>query len=322
MRITTAIRKTLPVLLLSVLALLSSCTAARGENEKIEVVATLFPQYDLARTIGGDLAEVTMLLPYGSESHTYDPSIRDVTLVAASDIFIYTGAQLEKWAVTLSENAAEEGCLVLDVSNGITLLEGVDENTDDHAEGSAHNDSHSHDYDGHIWTDPDNAIIMANSICDAYVSLDPDNADYYKENTSELTEQLKALSDELCELSREYDGRTIYFGGRFAFRYMFDRCGFNYRSPYRGCAEDSEPSIRAITEIAEEMKRDGAGYIFREEMSEGKIALGLAEETGAELITLHSCHNLSADEAKAGETYVSIMERNLDSLRKVLSDKQ
>ena len=62
------------------------------------------------------------------------------------------------------------------------------------------------------------------------------------------------------------------------------------------------------------MKSEGAKYIFTEEMSEGKIAKSIAEETGAKTLVLHSCHNLSKEEAENAESFVSVMNKNVDNL--------
>ncbi len=305
--------------LLALLPTFCSCGIARNDDGKLSVVATLFPQYDFAQAIGGERATVTMLLPFGSESHTYDPSIKDITLVSNADMFVYTGESLERWAAELVENTADSGCAVLDLSEGISLLEGAGEDVHGH-NGEAEKSEHAHDFDGHIWTSPENAIVMAESIRDAYISLDPEGEDYYTDNAEGLIKQLRALSERLEKLSEIYDGRTVYFGGRFAFLYMFEEYGFNYKSPYHGCGEESEPSIRVIAEISDSMKKDDAKYILCEEMSEGKIASALASETGATVLLLHSCHNLSLDEASAGETYISLMNKNIENLERVLTE--
>ncbi len=311
--------KTLQILILSLLLAFCACSCEenlqKSENGKIKVVTTLFPQYDFASTIGAGRAEVVKLLPWGAESHTYDPSVGDIAKIADADMFIYTGKDMEKWAAAILENAGNESVLVVDLSQNITLLEG----TQNHADERGNN--HTHDYDAHVWTSPDNAKIMVDDILSAYCDLDSENADYYRSNANALKSEIDALSKRLKELSESYDGRTLWFGGRFAFRYMFEQYGFSYRSPYLGCGEEAEPSIKTVTDIISQMKDSGAEYIFFEEMSDGKIAKSIAEETGAELLLLHSCHNLSKDEAKAGESYISIMRKNIENLALAIGEK-
>lgn len=299
------------------LLLCSLCGCKGGEERtspKLKVVTTLFPQYDFARTIGGDRAEVIKLLPNGGESHTYDPSVKDITEISTADIFLYTGEHMEAWAGELIKSVDSDSVDVVDLSKGIELMSISDEGGHDHTL----ENSHSHDFDVHIWTSPKNAKIMVDTILEAFCFADSDNADYYTQNADALKRELEELDYALSELSENYDKRTLYFGGRFAFLYMFRQYGFNYRTPYRGCGEESEPGIKVIADIVSEMKSLGAQYIFCEEMSQGKIAKGIAEETGAKLLVLHSCHNISKSEDDSGETYISLMKKNIDNLKLAL----
>lgn len=298
--------------------LLCSCSESSDnmENENLKIVTTLFPQYDFAESIGGDKVQVIKLLPWGAESHSYDMSISDMTRISDADIFLYTGKNMESWAESILESTDNKNMLIVDLSENITLLETNYEHN--HTETDS---SHYHDYDSHIWTSPQNALIMVEDILSAFCEKDAENAQYYIANAQKLKNEISALSEKLETLSESYDGRTLYFGGRFAFLYMFRHYGFNYKSPYLGCGEHSEPGIKTVTEIISQMKADGAKYIFFEEMSDGKIAKSIASETGAELLLLHSCHNLSADDAQKGKTYVSVMEKNIENLEKAMADK-
>ena len=310
--------KRLLTFVLSLLLLLSfaSCGKKDKNGGKLKIVATIFPQYDIARTIAGDKAEVAMLLPWGSESHGYDPSVKDITAVSEADVFLYTGDMTEPWAATLLKNA-ESDADVPDILKGITLIEGNGE----HSADGDHSADHVHDYDPHVWTSPKNAMIMTDNILAALCNADPDNADYYRKNAESLQKELEELDRELEELSENSSGRTLYFGGRFAFIYMFSDYGFRYASAYKGCSEESEPSIKVVSELCSAMEKDGAKYLFTEEMSEGKVAKGIAEETGADLLELHSCHNLSSEDAKKGETYISVMKRNIANIGIALENK-
>lgn len=308
--------KKIIALIIAILLVLTfaACVENKEGNEKLQVVATLFPQYDFARIIGGDRAEVTKLLPHGVESHTYDPSVKDIVKISSADIFLYTGENMESWAAQLVTDASKNGTGVVDLSAGIALL-GMD-GEHRHQDG----DGHNHDFDTHIWTSPKNAKIMVDTILSAYCEADSQNAEYYKQNAEKLKEELSEIDSALSALSESYDGRTLYFGGRFAFLYMFSEYGFQYRTPYKGCGEESEPGIKIISEITSEIKNSDTKYIFCEEMSEGKLARSIAGETGASVLVLHSCHNISKDEAQNGESYVSLMKKNIENLKTAILD--
>ena len=67
-------------------------------EEKIKIIATLFPQYDFAKQIGGDKVEVSLLLTPGTETHTYEPTPQDIINVNKADLYIYTGKYMEPWS--------------------------------------------------------------------------------------------------------------------------------------------------------------------------------------------------------------------------------
>lgn len=145
----------------------SHCVADRvcGEKEstnekKLTIVTTLFPDYDFARQIAGDKAEVKLLLSPGVEAHDYDPSPADIISINKADLFIYTGEYMELWVPGILSSLESDKVTVVDASENISLIKSADE--EHHEE-----DGHSHEYDPHIWTSPKNAIIMVNNILKA-----------------------------------------------------------------------------------------------------------------------------------------------------------
>ena len=118
----------------------------RDSDKKIKIVATLFPQYDFARQIAGDYADVTLLLPPGMESHSYDLRPSDMIEIRESDMFIYTGKYMETWAQTIIDSL-DDSVMVVDVSDGITLEREEDYFVDEFEEHDE--DAHEHNEDEH-----------------------------------------------------------------------------------------------------------------------------------------------------------------------------
>lgn len=302
-------------LLLAAMAAFAGCTPTLQSAEQesaLKVTATLFPQYDFAREVGGELVSVELLLPPGVESHSYEPSPADIIAIDECDVFLYTGEYMEPWAHTIAQSL-DGGMLVTDVSAGVTLSCAHEEHEREH---------HGHDhggYDPHIWTDPTNAIIMVENIRDAFIGRDPDHADAYRANAAAYIDKLAALDAEFMEFSASLENHDIYFGGRFAMTYFAQRYGFTCHAAYDSCAAETEPSAGAVAEIIDGMTESGARAVYYEEMVKPTVALAIAEEVGAETLLLHSCHNVSRDEMAAGATYLSLMEQNLANLKEGLS---
>ncbi len=290
--------------------LLAGCAPAAPAEEAagLQVVATLFPQYDFARAIAGDLAEVTLLLPPGVESHTYEPSPQDIIAINNADVFLYTGPYMEAWAADIAGSLTSD-VMVTDLSAGLTL---------DEIKGEEEHPGHAHNYDPHIWTDPTMAMVMVDSIAAAFSQADPDNAGTYQANAEAYKQELHALDDAFMEAVEEGQRNTICFGGRFALHYFAKRYGLNYIAAYDSCSEETEPSARAVAEIMDAIEEQGIPVIYYEELVEPQVANAIAAETGIEALLLHSCHNVSRVELEEGVTYLSLMEQNLINLKEGL----
>lgn len=280
-----------------------------ADANKLQIVATLFPQYDFAREIVGDKGEVTLLLPNGVDVHSFDPTTADVITINQSDLFIYTGDDMEVWVPQIID-ASDTALHVLNVSQGITLLE---ESHDGHAHGE-----HAHAHDPHVWTSPKNAMIMVDNILNAVCALDPDNAAFYKENAARYTKELEKLDAQFLQIAGTAKTKTILFAGRFACNYFAQEYGFSHIAAFDSCSENAEPASSVVAELIDRIKADGIEYVYYEELTDPKTARVLSEETGCKSLLFHSCHNISKAEARAGATYLSLMQQNAENLRKGL----
>ncbi|MBR5538622.1 MAG: zinc ABC transporter substrate-binding protein [Clostridia bacterium] len=306
--------KKIVILLIASLLLLAGCEKS-DSRDKLTVVATLFPQYDFAKNIAGENADVTLLLDFGTDSHSYDPTPRDIMQIASADLFIYTGDSMELWASTILKSAdiadaVESGKLkVLDLSKNVTPV-------------CIHGDEHGHshnDYDPHIWTSPKNASAMCDAIFEAIKQLDGDNAEIYEKNLASYKEKLAAIDQELTRTVGEANKREVFFGGAFAFAYMFYDYGLSHESVYEGCASHAEPSANDVVNVAKKAALSGAKFIVYDSETEKKTAETIANEIGAEIIRMHAVHNISKNEFSSGEDYVSLMMGNVKTLGKALN---
>lgn len=311
------------MVILGFILVLAGCSEGSKEesistSDKIEIVTTLFPQYDFARQIVGDKAEVTLLLPPGMESHSYEPTPADMIKINKANLFIYTGELMEPWAHKMIESVDSEQVKVLDVSQGIPLLASNEEDEQHHdheaeVEGHEHSedDGHHHTYDPHIWTSPQNAKVMVNNILEALCEVDPQNADYYKANAQAYQLQLDNLNDEFEVVVSNSKHDTIYHSGRFAMQYLMEQYGVNYVSaPF-----EAEPSAALVAQVINEIKANNIPAIYYEELITPKIAQMISEETGAQMLLLHSCHNVSKEDFDNDVTYLSLMEQNVENLK-------
>lgn len=282
-----------------------------GDGEKLQVVCTLFPQYDFVREIAGDCVELTLLLPPGVESHSYDPTPSDMKAVASADIVIRVGENMETWSSKLMGSAGD-GAVLLDLADEMGLeLEAHEHGDDEHADSAKERDPH-------IWTDPVLAKDMVRIITEKLCELDEKNAAEYDSRSELYISKLEALDKDIKEIVGNAKRKTVVFSGRFALKNFTDRYGLTAVSALDACADNSEPSAAAVAKIVDTVKDENIPVIFYEELIEPKTAKIISSETGADMLLFHSCHNLSKDDFNSGETYLSLMRKNVENLREAL----
>jgi len=303
------LRNILKIVLIGIL-FLSGCTSEVVITEKPNVIVTLFPQYDMVRSIAQDKVNVSLLLPAGVEPHAYEPSPSTIIDINESDLFVYTSDLMENWISNLFEQIGQEGPVIVDSSVGISLISHEDEPVGEEV--------HEEEYDPHFWLDPLNAKIMVNNITDGLIKMDPNNSDFYQTNAQEYLLKLDELDASLIDLFNRVQTNKIIYGGHFAFGYLANRFNIEILSPYAGYSPDAEPSVSSLTELIDAMDKNNIDVIFYEELIDPKIARIISEQTGAEIEVLHGAHNLSQEEMDKGITYFDIMNENIEKLKVAL----
>ena len=301
-------------LALSCLALVGCGSDSRGDDGRLTIVTTIFPQYDFVRAIGGDRVSVRMLLPPDTEAHGFEPTLEDLADINACDAFIYVGGDSEHWVDDLLASMNGTDIRTLALIDTVTPLEVCAVGT--HSDGHSHD--HDHYIDEHIWTSPRNAVLMVAAICELMCELDPDNADFFRANAALYTAELQSLDAQLSQLVGGAKRRTLVFAERFPFRYLANDYGLTYHAAFEGCSSDTEPSLSTIAQLTAVITDQSIPVVFYIEFSKQTVADTLSEATGAKKLLLHSCHNLTSGELAAGETYLSLMNRNIENLREAL----
>ena len=302
-------------LLLCLALLLCALACGRGpalDSEKPTVVCTIFPQYDFVRQIAGDRVNLIMLSKPGSEVHGFDPSLSEMSMILECDLFIYVGGETDRWTEDLlHKNGKDLNAVAL-----VDLVETVDEELVSGMQGEAEDEP---EIDEHVWTSPENAIRIVGGLCDALCAVLPDDADELRANADAYEKELKALDDDFHALMRDAKRNTIVFAERFPFRYLCEELGLTYYAALPGCSSNEEVSLSTVSYLIGRVRDEQLPVVFTIEFSDGKIAKTIADATGCEVLELHSCHNVSREDFEAGVTYLDLMRRNLESLKKAVN---
>ena len=289
-------------------------SSAPTKEERIQVVCTLFPYYDFARAIGGEDAEVTLLLAAGKEAHSFEPTPLDVIRLSKADVFLYNGGESEEWVEDILDAAGEN------IRVTAAMMELVDLEEEEIVEGmqvSEHGEEEEEEieYDEHIWTSPLLARDICRGICEALCEADPEHQENYQARLTAYLEELEKLDAAFREVAESAVHRTLVFGDRFPLLYFAKTYGFDYRAAFHGCASDTEPSLETLKYLIDLVNAQDVPAVYTIELSNRKIAQAIAETTGAEILTFQSCQTVSREDFENGETYLSLMWRNVEALR-------
>jgi zinc transport system substrate-binding protein len=301
------------IICIALLCVLISCRQnpqqERGEK-KITVVVSLFPLYDFARQIGKEKAEVVLLIPPGAEPHSFEPRPGDILKIHEADIFLYTGKAMEPWIEEILKGINGQKPLVVDSSKGIMM-------TGEHADqGSA---GHDHGkVDPHIWLDFSNAEKMVDAILEGFVRADPLNREFYMKNAEAYKQQLQLLDKKYSDSLASCKKRILIHGGHFAFGYLARRYNLQYLTAYQGYAPNAEPTPQNLIELMKKLRSNNLRFVFYEELVMPRLAETIAQETGAGLLILNGAHNVTKEELEKEVTFISLMEQNLENLKRGL----
>lgn len=301
---------------------------------KYKITTTLYPQYEFVKAIIGDdkllnsLFEVSLIVPPGADSHTFDPRLVDLIDIKNTDLFIYTSEELETWVTKLNIQDINES-IDLSKDERIELLEVEGHCEEDH-DHSTHS-SHTHSHDPHFWVYPVYASYMVDSIRNKLIELlvehpksgsekpNQNVISKINENADAYILELLKIDKALKEVSENATQRTMYFASPFSFYYWSHYYDLDYVLTYATCSTEVDPSIITVIEVINEIRKNEAKVIYVKELLNTNVAQMIKENTGAEIVLLHSCHNVSKDDFTNGVSFLDLMKENVYALAKGLN---
>ncbi len=295
---------------------LCSCTAPANVKNGFTVVCSIFAPYDFARQVAGDKANVVMLIPPGVESHSYEPSPSDIITIENADLFLYVSEHTETWVPQIVSSLEKKHVKCIDMAEAL----GIEVHDHDHEHEEHENEEHEeHEADGHIWTNLETAAALVRLTASEMAAADSENADCYIANGENYAEKILALRDDFDLLVSSAKRKEIVSGSRFAMKNFTEEFGIEFTAAFDSCVDNTEPSAGVMAKIIDKINKDSIPVIFYEELTEPKIARAVSLETGAEMLLLHSCHNISASGLKSGASYLSLMMQNYINLKEALN---
>ncbi|WDF49170.1 metal ABC transporter substrate-binding protein [Paenibacillus sp. KACC 21273] len=324
------------IALLSMSTLLAACgnnsdsasstagtSSSTASGDKLHIVTSFYPMQEFTSKVAGDLADVQVLVPAGTEPHDWEPTAQDIAKMTDADMLVYNGGGVESWIDQVKDTLGDSGPKLVDASNGIQLMASTEEEHEGeeagHEEEHATEEAHDHgEFDPHVWLSPIQAQTEVRNIETGLTALDPNHAADYKKNAD-------AYIAELQKLDAEYKAglsnvkRKDFITQHAAFAYLAHDYGLT-QVPIAGLSPEQEPSAEAMAKIVDFAKQNNVKTIFFETLVSSNVAKTIADEVGAKTAVLNPLEGLTSEETSAGENYISVMRTNLAALEKALNE--
>lgn len=308
--------KKLSMLLVALAMFIVGCGGEKQSvSDKLQVAASFYPMAEFARNVGGDKAEVFVLVPDGAEAHDWEPSPSDLSRLGKAQVFVYNGV-VEPWAKQALTALSERK--ILAVQTGLGLYERAGETYEEEHHHHDHGCAHGKQ-DPHVWISPKKAIKQVERITAVLCEADAKNAKYYQDNSAKYVEQLKALDIQLTNLAKNAP-RKVFVTAHAAFGHLADDYGLKQLA-VNGLSPHAEPTPADLQRLIKVVQEENVRYVFFETLTDPKLAKLVADETGAEISVLDPLEGLNEEGRKNKLDYLQIMQRNIHNLQIALNAK-
>jgi len=309
----------------------NNATKIEKDSNKIDVYTTVYPLSYFAERIGGDSVNVSSIYPPGTNEHTFEPTQSDMMSLADADLFFYIGLGLEGFVENAKNTLKNENVKMVATSDAISddKLHASEEEDHDHEEeghdeheGEAHeeegHEGHNHgDIDPHVWLSPILAQDLALAVKDELVAALPEQEEVFNENYDQLISELQSLDQDFEQMASAAKTKT-FFVSHASFGYIAEQYGLE-QIAIAGINSQSEPSQKELTEIVDQAEMLQVSYILFEQNVSSKLSTVIQNEVGADSLQLNNLSVLTEEDINNGETYFTLMEKNIETLKQALN---
>jgi zinc transport system substrate-binding protein len=311
----------LPILFILFGSILAGCSEKKdstSEEGKITVYTTVYPLQYFTERIAGDFVSVKSIYPPGADEHTFEPSQRDMMNIADAELFFYIGLGLEGFVEKSKTTLKNEGVDFISVGDKLHIEESSHE-AEEESEHSEEEDHHHHgDIDPHVWLDPIFAKELAIAIKEELVTKLPAEEEILEENLQVLVSELETLHTSFQSTIENADHKEVIVS-HAAFGYWEKRYGLKQIN-ISGISSATEPSQKDLEEIVKVAKEKNLKYILFEQNVSSKLGEIIQDELEAKPLSLHNLATLTEKNVQDKETYFSLMEQNIESLKTALNE--
>jgi len=293
----------------------SSDTAAPETAAELPtIVVTTNILGDIVTQAVGDLAEVEVIMPVGSDPHDFSPSARQAESMENADLLVVNGAGFEEGMIDIIEQVESSGTPVFEFADHVELLE-FDGDHDDHSDDETsedHSDDEHSGGDPHIWTDPSRMIIGVEAFGAEFATIEGVDAAAVEAQVQSYVDQLRELDAEMEEtLSAIPTENRVLVTNHEVFGYFADRFDFEVvGAVVPSLTSIAEPSTAEIEALVALIEQEQIPAIFADTSSPTRLADAIASsaDNDVEVVVLFS--ESLGEPGSGAETYIAMMSTN------------
>ncbi len=295
---------------------LGGCRGTVDERNVLKVAASTTLIGDAAKQVGGDLIDLTVLTPIGADPHTFEPRPQDIAALTDAKVVLINGLGLEEALKPVLESNMQGE--LIEVSDGIQSLVFNDSHANVVEKAGDADDEHASG-DPHTWMDPNNVMVWARNIADAFAAADPLNAAVYRNNAEAYIEKLEELDawirSEVVLIPPERrklvtDHATL---GYFAEEYGFEQVGLVVPS----FSTNAAPSAQDLATLEDAIRAQQVQAVIVDMTVNPDLAEQVAKDTGIKLIPIYT--GSLGEQGSPANSYLNFMRYNVQAIAAGLS---
>ena len=310
----------------------SACNT-NNSNSKLNIVCTIFPQYDWVKQIVGecDNVQVELLMQNGTDMHSYELTFSDMAKISNADVFIYVGGESdESWVNKAISNATNKNMVCVNLVEILGEKALVEEEKEGMQEGRSHHEEgeeeyhHEEEVDEHVWLSIKNASFYINYLANKLGEIDVGNKQTFIDNANAYLSSLNALDSKCAQMVQEANVNTIVVADRFPFRYLVHDYNLDYFEAFSGCSTDADASFETVTFLANKLDELHLNYVIKIDGSDSSVpqaVIDATENKNQKILTINSMQTISSNDINSGCTYLSIMQQNYQILKEALTNE-
>ena len=271
-------------------------------GERLQISSTVAPITSIAANVAGDVADITGLVPEGTNSHTFEPAPSVAAALATSDVLFANGLVLEEPTKDLAVENLPDGAALCELGTAILPVADYIYDFSFPLEGGKPNP--------HLWTNPPMAMRYTELIRDVLARMDPANAATYTVNAAAYLTRLEELDAAIIAATAtvpEAQRKLLTYHDAYA--YFAETYGWTVIGAIQP-SSFQEPTAKEVADLIAQVRAAGVPAIFGSEVFPSPVLETIGKEAGVEYVDELRDDDLPGEPGDPGHSFLGLMQFN------------